>query len=378
MDRCNLAIIDPKIQQSSLEMSLTSKIKKKALGVGFDLVGVAPLEPVPELSFYKDWVAAGYAGKMEYLKRNVEKRSGEEPIIPEAKSVIACAMVYNTEHPLSTDSQDPKRGWISRYAWGDDYHEVIENKLLELFDFIKTESAEEVLGRVYVDTGPVVDRVYAKYAGIGWFGKNTCIINQQKGSWFFLAEIITNLELEYDAPVPDRCGSCNRCIEACPTDAILEPYVLDARKCISYLTIELRDEIPLELREGIGNHIFGCDICQDVCPWNRKAAVTDAPEFQPRERLFKPDLTELAKLSAEDFSERFRNSPIKRTKRRGLLRNIAVAMGNSGDRTFLPQLNEMAETEDPMIAEHAHWAIGKIEASFSPNVAVTTELANVE
>lgn len=359
-------------------MSLTEKIKSRAQELGFDLVGMAPLEPVPELSFYKDWIAAGHAGKMEYLKRNVDKRTGETKIIPEAKSVIVCAMVYNTDHPRSTEMNDPAQGWISRYAWGDDYHEVVESKLFELLDFIKTESAQEVIGRVYVDTGPVVDRVYAKYAGIGWFGKNTCIINQQKGSWFFIGEIITNLELEYDAPVPDRCGACNRCIEACPTDAILEPYVLDARKCISYLTIELREEIPLELRDGIGNHIFGCDICQDVCPWNRKAPTTGATEFQPREGMFHPDLAELAKLIANNFSETFRKSPIKRTKRRGLLRNIAVAMGNSGNHAFLPHLERMAETEEPLIAEHANWAIEKIENSLSPNVEIETELINVE
>ncbi|HEX9654358.1 MAG TPA: tRNA epoxyqueuosine(34) reductase QueG, partial [bacterium] len=278
---------------------MTEKIKRRAQELGFDLVGVTPLEPVPELSFYKDWIAAGYAGKMEYLKRNVDKRTGKTEIFAEAKSVIACAMVYNTDHPLSTEVHDTGRGWISRYAWGDDYHEVLENKFFELLDFMKSESTDEVIARVYVDTGPLVDRVYAKYAGIGWFGKNTCIINQKKGSWFFLGEIITNLDLEYDAPVPDRCGTCNRCIEACPTAAIVEPYVLDARKCISYLTIELREEISLELRDGVGQHIFGCDICQDVCPWNRKATTTGAPEFQPRQGLFHPGLVELAKLSAE-------------------------------------------------------------------------------
>jgi epoxyqueuosine reductase len=344
-----------------LQMSLTHRIKERARELGFDLVGVAPVGPAPELLFYKDWIAAGYAGKMEYLTRNVDKRGGESEIIPDAKSVIVCAMVYHTEYPRSTEMHDPKRGWISRYAWGDDYHEILKTKLFELLAFIKTESAEEVVGRVYVDTGPVIDRVYAKYAGIGWFGKNTCIINQQKGSWFFIGEIITNLELEYDVPVPDRCGACNRCIEACPTDAILEPYVLDARKCISYLTIELREEIPLELRDGIGNHIFGCDICQDVCPWNRKAPVTESPEFQPRENFFHPDLRKLAKLSAEDFSETFHKSPIKRTKRRGLLRNVAVAMGNSGEKDFLPYLEELVENEDQIIAEHAQWAIEKIE-----------------
>lgn len=341
-------------------MSFTQAIKQKAQNLGFDPIGVAPVEAVPELSFYKDWIEAGYAGKMDYLARNVEKRTDVTQVVPEAKSVIVCAMVYDTDYPFSTERRDSTRGWIARYAWGDDYHDILQNKLFELFDFIKRESQEEVYGRISVDTGPVVDRVYAKYAGIGWFGKNTCIINQQKGSWLFLGEIITNLELEYDHPVPDRCGSCNRCIEACPTDAILEPYVLDARRCISYLTIELKEEIPLELRDLIGNHVFGCDICQDVCPWNRKPPKTTEPAFQPRPGLFNPELETLANLSPEAFRETFRSSPIKRTKRRGLLRNVAVAMGNSGDPKFFPVLNDLVEREEPLVAEHARWAMEKI------------------
>ncbi len=340
-------------------MSLTQAIKQKAHDLGFDLIGVAAVEPVPELSFYKDWIEAGYAGEMDYLKRHVEKRTDLKQVVPEAKSVIVCAMVYDSENPLSTEMRDPTRGWIARYAWGDDYHDVLQNKLFELFDFIKQESAD-VYGRVYVDTGPVVDRVYAKYAGIGWFGKNTCIINQQKGSWLFLGEIITNLELEYDHPAPDRCGTCNRCIEACPTEAILEPYMLDARRCISYLTIELKKEIPVELRDLIGNHVFGCDICQDVCPWNRESPKTREPAFQPQAGLFNPELETLANLSPEAFRETFRSSPIKRTKRRGLLRNVAVAMGNSGDPKFFPVLNDLVEREEPLVAEHAKWAMEKL------------------
>lgn len=349
-------------------MSLTQCIKKKALEIGFDLVGIAPVEPVPELAFYIDWIQAGYAGKMEYMKRHPEKRTHITEVVPAAKSVIACALNYHTDHPLSTEQRDQSRGWISRYGWGDDYHDILQQKLSDLSAFIKTTSDEEPITRFYVDTGPVVDRVYAKYAGIGWFGKNTCIINQQKGSWLFLGEIITSVELEYDTPPPDRCGTCNRCIEACPTDAILEPYVLDSRKCISYLTIELRDEIPVELRADIGNHIFGCDICQDVCPWNRKAPKSTEESFQPRPGLFNPQLDALVGLSQEAFSETFRKNPVKRTKRRGLLRNIAVAMGNSEEPHFIPILKEMARNDDPLVSEHASWALDKLQRKELKNI----------
>ena len=343
-------------------MSLTANIKQKADELGFELVGVAPVEPVPELSFYKDWIEAGYAGKMQYLERNIEKREDVTKVVPDAKSVIVCGKIYHTPHPLSIEQKDRARGWISRYAWGDDYHDVIKKKLFDLVDFIKEERPEEFVNRLYVDTGPVVDRVFAKYAGIGWFGKNTCIINQKLGSWFFIGEIITSLELEYDTPVPDRCGSCNRCIEAGQTDAILEPYVLDSRLCISYLTIELRDEIPTEQRDGIGNHLFGCDICQDVCPWNRKAATTDDAEFQPRDGLLNPDLVEFANMDLESFREKFKKSPIKRSKYRGFMRNVAVAMGNSENKQFLSPLRKLVENDDPLVAEHAQWAIEKINS----------------
>ncbi len=343
-------------------MPLTSKIKNKAFELGFELVGIAPAEPVPELDFYKDWIEAGYAGKMAYLGKNLEKRTDLGNVVPDAKSVIVCALIYDTDQPLSIEFTDSDRGWISRYAWGDDYHQLIESKLFELRDFIRDESSEIMLDRVYVDTGPVVDRVYAKYAGIGWFGKNTCIINQQKGSWFFLGEIITNLELEYDSPVPDRCGTCNLCIEACPTDAILEPYVLDSRRCISYLTIELRDEIPNEHRDGIGNHIFGCDICQDVCPWNRDASKTNEMSLAPRPGLLNPALEEMATMTIEEFREKFSKSAVKRTKHRGFIRNVAVAMGNSGSVKFLPLLDELSNDEDELIASHAAWALDKIRS----------------
>ncbi len=340
---------------------LTQKIKRRAQELGFDLVGVAPVEPFPELAFYKEWIEAGYAGKMEYMTRDVERRTDVTRVVPEAKSVIVCAMNYHTDYPLSIEMNDPARGWISRYAWGDDYHEVLQNRLKQLLDYIRTECPEDVIAKIYVDTGPVVDRVYAKYAGIGWFGKNTCILNQELGSWFFLGEIIINLELDYDYPAPDRCGSCNLCLEACPTEALLEPYILDARRCISYLTIELRDEIPIPLRDHMGHHIFGCDICQDVCPWNRKAPVTQEPSFQPREGLFHPDLEAMASMTLEEFRQTFRKNPVKRAKYRGFLRNVAVAMGNSGEPKFLPILKILSQDEDELVASHARWAMEKIK-----------------
>ncbi len=344
-------------------MTLTNAIKGEALALGFELVGVAPVSPVPELSFYKEWIDAGYAGQMGYLERNADKKADVGRVVPEAKSVVVCAKIYHTRQPLSTECLSDARGWISRFAWGDDYHDLLTKKLFDLTDFITRKSPEPVRSRLYVDTGPVVDRVFAKYAGIGWFGKNTCIINQQMGSWFFLGEIITNLDLEADSPPPDRCGSCTRCIEACPTDAILEPYVLDARKCISYLTIELKNEVPVDLREGIGNHVFGCDICQDVCPWNRKATTTDEEAFQPRNELVNPRLEMLAQLTEDEFRETFRRNPVKRSKYRGLMRNVAIAIGNSGNWNLRSIAERLARSEDPLIAEHGQWALNTLQAN---------------
>jgi len=349
-------------------MSLTLGIKQKAKDLGFELVGISPVVPVPELAFYRDWIEAGYAGQMDYLKRNTDKKQDIRRVVAEAQSVIVCGKIYHTGHPLSIDLKGKDKGWISRYAWGDDYHDALQAQLFELIDFVKSESEDEVIARPYVDTGPVIDRVYAKYAGIGWFGKNTCLIEQNLGSWFFVGEIITSLQLDYDGPAPDRCGTCTRCIDACPTDAILEPYLLDSRLCISYLTIELKGDIPVSLREGIGNHVFGCDICQDVCPWNGKAASTDDSTFQPREGLVNPDLMALASMSAEQFRDKFKGSPIKRTKFAGFLRNVAVAMGNAGETKFLPVLHELCQNEDPMIARHAEWAIEKINAKIPMGV----------
>lgn len=341
---------------------LTDAIKRRARELGFELVGIAPVGVVPELSFYRDWVAAGYAGEMHYLTRDLDRRTSISAVVPEARSVIACAMVYNTPQPRTHEITDPRKGWISRYAWGDDYHDVLRQRLEDLLVFIRKQSREPVIGRIYVDTGPVVDRVVAKYAGIGWFGKNTCLLNEEFGSWFFLGEIITNLELDYDSPVPDRCGSCRRCIDACPTGALLEPYVLDSRRCISYLTIELRGPIPESLRPQMGQHVFGCDICQDVCPWNEEAPTTKEGSFQPRAGFVAPDLEDLAELDAQAFSARFRRNPIRRAKWRGLLRNVAVAMGNSGLQSFRPVLKRLSRLSDDLVAEHARWALRQLSA----------------
>ena len=304
---------------------------------------------------------------MQYLNARNEKgelkRASLQGVAPWARSVIVCAMNYNTSPPYSTEFHDPERGWISRYAWSKrDYHETLLRALRQLETKVR-EAAEdpELRSRCYVDTGPVVERVYARYAGIGWIGKNTCVINQRLGSWLFLGVILTSLELEPDLPAPDRCGSCTRCIEACPTDAITAPYELDAQRCISYLTIEKRGMIPEPLRAQMGQHVFGCDICQDVCPWNRRALITTVEEFQPRKRLVNPALEWLAELGAEEFRDHFRGSPIKRTKLSGLRRNAAVAMGNSGDRRFMPALKRLADDEDQVVAEHARWALRRLE-----------------
>ena len=352
---------------------LSSAAKQAAQHAGLDLAGVAPVreEDFPEIEAFADWIAAGNAGEMAYMEKRTEtgelKRSSAKNSAAWAKSVIVCAINYNTAHPYSVDLHDPARGWISRYAWGAmDYHNALMPRLRQV-----EASLRELAGRYgialetrcYVDTGPVLERLYARYAGIGWIGKNTCLINQQIGSWLFLGVILTSLELRQDEPVPDRCGSCTRCIDACPTHAILAPGQLDARRCIAYLTIEKRGTIEEEFRDSIGHHIFGCDICQDVCPWNRKSAVTtSSPEFQPRPGLFHPELQSMADIGEEQYRQMFRGSPVKRAKFAGLKRNIAVAMGNSGNREFLPALEKMATGPDLTVAEHARWAIGKLRS----------------
>jgi epoxyqueuosine reductase len=471
-------------------VNLAAAVKQKALEIGFDLVGIAPLGVWEDLKFSRQWVERGYGGEMRYLRN--PKRDDPRSLLPSAKSVICVGLVYNTAYPYSTQAaqegsrqkavgskqkperrqgeeaprpvssfefrlsaaDDSPRAWISRYAWGQDYHGLLRAKLEQL------RAAVENLGprvetRAYVDTGPVVECAFARHSGMGWMGKNTCIINEGKGSWFFLGVMLVNLELAPDLPAPDRCGSCTRCLEACPTGALVEPYVMNASRCISYFTIELSGSIPEEFRSRIGANVFGCDICQDVCPWNsrerfqvsgdrgqektpsgplqhkevnevaqahslgpsvneagfpsrpsppvgetvprlvgagegvapdkgttnnrRPAATTLLPQFQPlvigmpstehpsqlttrdgqptTETLFHPPLEALAALTEDDFHRLFARSPIKRTKYRGWLRNLCVVMANSGDRRFVPWLERAARHPDPIIREHAAWAL---------------------
>jgi epoxyqueuosine reductase len=311
---------------------------------------------------------------MNYLKRVDEQgrlqRAAVENVAPWARSAIVCAINYNTAAPYSTAEDDRSRGWISRYAWGGaegaaDYHDHVLERLRRVEIALLAAAAErgvEMRSWCYVDTGPIVERVLAKYAGIGWLGKNTLVINQELGSWLFLGVILTSLELAPDIPASDRCGTCTACLDACPTDALVAPYEMDARRCISYLTIEKRGSIPEELRSGMGRHLFGCDICQDVCPWNREAPVTAAPQFQPRAELVNPPLERIAEMSADEFRATFRGSPITRAKYAGLRRNAVVAMGNSGEAKFLPLLEVLAADPDAVLAEHARWAIERIKA----------------
>jgi epoxyqueuosine reductase len=388
--------------------STTDWIAERASELGFAMSGVVRAERFPELERNEEWLARGYAGEMKYLED--VRRGDPQKAMLGARSVIVCALNYNTEYPRTAQGQlngkaldDEPRGWISRYAWGDDYHEVLRAKLEKLLAGLREKHAEPFEARVYTDTGPLNERVLAKHAGLGWLGKNTLLLNERIGSYFFLGVILTTLDLQptrgqLDFPPPDRCGSCRKCIEACPTGALVDGYVMDARKCISYLTIELRGVIPEELREPMGQHVFGCDICQDVCPWNRNAPVTQAMELQPRrygkksetkapgpgvssssdvsgersESLFLPRLEWLVSIDQQEFRELFVGSPIKRTKWKGLMRNVCMAVGNSkvardsaaGERA-IKALMRLEACDEPMVAESAQWAISRIQENES-------------
>jgi epoxyqueuosine reductase len=384
------------------ESPLSEWIARRAAAAGFDLCGVVAAQKFPELANADLWLARGFAGEMNYLSD--PRRSDPASVLPGVRSVIVCALNYNSDYPRSiqahsgSDDEDQAipargsrrapRGWISRYAWGDDYHDVLREKLETLLSELRQHCGDTFISRVYADTGPVQERVLAKYAGLGWLGKNTLLLNQKIGSYFFLGVILTTLEIApslgaHRAPAPDLCGSCRRCMDACPTDALLEPYVMDARRCISYLTIELRGSIPENLRKLVGNHVFGCDICQDVCPWNNRAPITGAAQFAPRsfassrgateaadppQSLFRPDLLWLVNLTDEEFRQCFRGSPIKRAKWRGLVRNACIAIGNAGVERhsgryaeIVSALDRLAQSSDIPIAESAQWALSRIQ-----------------
>ena len=306
-----------------------ASIKAKSRELGFDLCGIAPASDHPELKFFREWLDRGYAGEMAYLHRSAERRSDVRHVVPSARSVIVTATIYNTNRPYSIEYQDPSRAHIARYAWGDDYHDVIGERMEQLLDWMKSASNEPFEARAYVDTGPVQERVYAQYAGIGWIGKNTCVINAEKGSWIFLAEIISSLDLECDAPAFDQCGECTLCIEACPTKAIVAPGILDSNRCISYLTIEHRGDIPDQFRDAIGTHVYGCDICQEVCPWNQTPAVSDDPAWQPRGLWDGATVEELASTSDDELRAAMRKSAMQRAKVAGLRRNLGASRSGS-------------------------------------------------
>ena len=314
-------------------MLTSQEIKARAQELGFDLCGIAPVGDHAELKFFQEWLARGYAGEMEYLKRSAERRADVRAVLPSARSVIVTATVYNTDRPYSTQCADPGRAQIARYAWGDDYHDVIGRRLDALLAWMREEKSRETSpepfeARAFVDTGPVQERVYAQYAGIGWIGRNTCVINPERGSWIFLSAIICSLPLEIDAPAFDRCGTCTLCLEACPTQALVAPGVLDSTRCISYLTIELKGDIEAPLRAAIGSHVYGCDICQEVCPWNAAPGMSDDPAWQPRPAWDAVEVRALSERTDDDLRASLRGSAMRRTRIAGLRRNIAVALDN--------------------------------------------------
>jgi epoxyqueuosine reductase len=337
-----------------------SRARALALEAGFDLAGVASADPPDPLAFFTTWIARGHAGGMSYLTDQRHRRADLRAAFPWARSLVSVGLQYDTPAPYSTEAA-PDRGWVARYAWGADYHDVMKVMLERLRAALATEMGP-LESRVYVDTGPIVERAYAAAAGLGAWGKNTCLLHPEHGSWFFLGEVVTDVEMAADTPRPDMCGTCTACLEACPTGALVAPYELDATRCISYLTIEVKGAIPEDRRAGIGRHVFGCDICQDVCPWNRRRRHAAGADFAPREGLVAPELAALAEsaLDEEAFRARFRGSPVKRAKRRGLLRNVAVALGNSGDASRRPILERLAADEDPVVREHAEWALRRL------------------
>jgi epoxyqueuosine reductase len=347
--------LDPTIQ-------LTRALKDEGRRLGFDLLGIAPAVPPPQVAALDDWLAAGYAGEMAYLARNAARRADPREAVPGARSIVVCGVHYRAAEPDPALWNDPSRGQISRYAWGDDYHDLLLPKLRSLQSWLEARIGRAEIGRSYVDTGPVLERPVGVMAGLGFQGKNTLLIHPRQGSWFFLGEILVDAELIFDEPQPiGGCGGCTRCLTACPTQAFVGPHVLDARRCISYLTIELKGPIPRELRPLMGNHIYGCDVCQEVCPWNRRwGQFTQEPAFQPRPGNVVPSLLELIGLSDDEFRARFKGSPIKRTKRRGLLRNVAIALGNWGDPQAIPALSGALNDHEPLIRGHAAWALGRI------------------
>jgi epoxyqueuosine reductase len=339
--------------------TLSSRVKEEARRLGFELVGISAVKPAPHEQSFAQWLREGFAGELDYMKRTELLRRDPHTLVPWAMSIVSVGMNYYTAFSRPEPSREP-RGWISRYAWGEDYHDLMKGKLEALLGRVKELHDGPVQGRAFVDSGPVLERDFAGVAGLGWIGKNTHLISPKKGSWFFLGELFLDLSLAYDRPLRDRCGKCDLCLKACPTGAFVGPYLLDARRCISYLTIELKGWMPRALRPLVGNHVFGCDICQEVCPYNVKAQATREPAYSPRQGLHAPELIPLLSLDKDEFRRRFRGSPIVRAKRRGFLRNVAVALGNSKSREAIPALIHALNDEEPLVRGHAAWALGQI------------------
>ena len=339
-----------------MSAELKSKVVAFAHGVGFDSCRVAACGLPPHANEFCTWLEQGAHGEMHYMKRGAEKRIDPQRVLRGAQAVIVLTLNY-FQGKEEQRPQTAATGRIARYAWGDDYHDVIAAKLDRIDNYLREFGGEQ---KCYVDTGPILERDHAAAAGIGWHGKSTMLIDAKLGTYFFLAEILTTLELPPDTPQRDRCGTCERCIAACPTGAITAPHRLDARRCISYLTIELKTSIPMELRPLIGDRIFGCDDCLDACPWNRFAEVSRESTFAAQGSVIEMALRDYLDLNDEQFREMFRHSPIKRIKRGGFLRNVCVALGNVGDESDLPALRRAGHDAEPLIAEHAQWAINRI------------------
>lgn len=362
----------PAADNQTSRRDLKARLVSHARDIGFDNCRVATCVPPLHRNEFRSWLRDGAAGEMNYMERGEEKRCDPQKVLPGARSIIVLALNYwqGGDAVAALADRGPgsatpaTRGRIARYAWGEDYHDVVVTKLSEIDHFLRQFGG---IQKCYVDTGPVLERDHAAQAGIGWHGKSTMLIDPELGTWFFLAEVLTTLELAPDAPQTDRCGKCERCMTACPTGAITAPHRVDARRCISYLTIEHKSSIPLEFRPLIGDRIFGCDDCLDACPWNRFAKVSRESAFSSRRATVGMALRDYLQLDEEEFRLLFRNSPIKRIKRRGLLRNVCVALGNVGDLGDLPSLEQASTDPEPLIAEHAAWAIERIHERHRSN-----------
>jgi epoxyqueuosine reductase len=348
--------------------ALTCEIRDVARQLGFFRTGIVRAGPLPDSSRLDQWLKQGMCGEMSYLERQSAKRRDPRLVLEGVRTIITVAINYHASGELTAE---PLRGRISRYAWGDDYHLLVQPRLERLLDFLR-DRVPGTRGIAFVDTGPVMEKSWAALSSLGWLGKNANVLTREQGSWFFVGVILVDLDLECEAQRPGHCGTCTRCIHACPTGAIVAPYVVDARLCISYLTIELRGAIPRKLRPLIGNRIFGCDDCQEVCPWNRFAVTTTEPAFLPAAGNLMPELAPLVRLTQEEFSRRFSSSPVRRVKRDGFVRNVVVALGNSGNREAVaPLVHAMSDTS-PLVRTHAAWALGQLR---TPEVGTTLRVA---